>query len=72
MSAFIKTFGRWGGILTVILLLVTLLRQLIALVSFLLVAIKVLVVVAFIGLMLLIVFTMLRGRARRRRDLEDI
>ncbi|MFN2452674.1 MAG: hypothetical protein ABR577_00455 [Pyrinomonadaceae bacterium] len=72
MSAFIRTFGRWGGILTLILLLVTLLRQLIALVGFLLVAIKILVVVAFVGLMVLIIFAMLRGRARRRRDLEDI
>ncbi len=72
MSAFIKTFGRWGGILTMILLVITLLRQLIALVGFLLFAIKVTVVVAFVGLLLLIVFAMLRGRTRRRRDLEDI
>ncbi len=72
MSAFIKTFGRWGGILTMILLVITLLKQLIALVGFLLFAIKVTVVVAFVGLLLLIVFAMLRGRTRRRRDLEDI
>jgi len=72
MLAFIKTFGRWGGILTMILLVITLLRQLIALVGFLLFAIKVSVVVAFVGLFLLIVFAMLRGRTRRRRDLEDI
>ncbi|MGI8657064.1 MAG: hypothetical protein ACR2LC_17820 [Pyrinomonadaceae bacterium] len=72
MSALIKTFGRWGGILTMILLVITLLKQLIALVGFLLFAIKVSVVVAFVGLFLLIVFAMLRGRTRRRRDLEDI
>ncbi len=72
MSAFIKTFGRWGGILTMILLVITLLRQLIALIGFLLFAIKITVVVAFVGLLLLIVFAMLRGRTRRRRDLEDI
>jgi uncharacterized membrane protein len=72
MSAFIKAFGRWGGILGLILLLVTLLRQLIALVSFLLVAIKFMIVVAFVGLLLLIVFAMLRGRTRRRRDFEEI
>ncbi len=72
MSALIKTFGRWGGILTMILLVITLLKQLIALVGFLLFAIKVSVVVAFVGLFLLIVFAMLRGRSRRRRDLEDI
>jgi uncharacterized membrane protein len=72
MSALIKTFGRWGGILTMILLVITLLKQLIALVGFLLFAIKVSVVVAFVGLFLLIVFAMLRGRSRKRRDLEDI
>jgi uncharacterized membrane protein len=55
-----------------ILLIITLLRQLIALVSFLLVAIKVAVIVAFVGLMLLVLFAMLRGRSQRRRDLEDI
>ncbi len=43
-----------------------------ALVGFLLFAIKITVVVAFVGLLLLIVFAMLRGRTRRRRDLEDI
>ncbi len=72
MSPFIRTFGRWGGILTMILLVITLLRQLIALVGFLLFAIKITVVIAFVGLLLLIVFAMLRGRTRRRRDLEDI
>ncbi len=72
MSPFIRTFGRWGGILTMILLVITLLKQLIALVGFLLFAIKITVVVAFVGLLLLIVFAMLRGRTRRRRDLEDI
>lgn len=72
MSAFIKTFGRWGGILTMILLVITLLKQLIALVGFLLFAIKITVVLAFAGMFLLIIFAMMRGRARRRRDLEDI
>lgn len=72
MSAFVRTFGRWGGILSMILLVITLLRQLIALVGFLLFAIKAAVVIAFVGLLMLIVFAMFRGRARRRRDLEDI
>lgn len=68
MSAFLKTAGRWGGILTIILLVITLLRQLISLVSFLFVAIKIIIVLAFVGLMLVIVLAMLRGRSRRRRD----
>lgn len=72
MSAFLKTAGRWGGILTVILLVITLLRQLIAFVSFLFVAIKIIIVIAFIGLILLIVIAMMRGRSLRRNDGEGI
>ncbi len=68
MSAFLKTAGRWGGVLTIILLVITLLRQIISLVAFLLTAIKIMIVVAFVGLMLLIVLAMLRGRSHRRRD----
>jgi hypothetical protein len=72
MSAFLITASRWGGILTIIILVITLLRQLIALVSFLLVAIKVGLVVAFVGLMLLIVISILRGRSRRRHETDEI
>jgi predicted membrane metal-binding protein len=72
MSAFLKIFGRFGGIITLIILLITLVRQLISLVGFLLVAIKVGIVVAFVGLVLIIVLSMMRGRARRRREEADI
>ena len=72
MSAFLKTFGRWGGIVTIILLVITLLRQLIALVSFLVAAIKIGVIVVFVGLMLLIVLSILRSRGQRRREAEDL
>lgn len=73
MSTYLKTFGRWGGLLTLILLAITLLRQLIALVSFLLVAIKAAIVIAFAGLMLLILLAVFRDRAKRRRhDVEEI
>jgi uncharacterized membrane protein len=72
MSAFLKIFGRFGGIITLIILLITLVRQLISLVGFLLAAIKIGIVVAFIGLMLLIVMSIMRGRARHRREEADI
>jgi uncharacterized membrane protein len=72
MSAFLKVAGRWGGILTIIVLLITLLRQLISLVGFLLVAVKAMIVIAFVGLVLLMIILVLRGRGRRRRDPEDI
>jgi hypothetical protein len=65
-------FGRWGGILTLIILLIALVKQLIAFVGFLMFAIKVGIVLAFIALFLLIIIAILRGRSQRRRDLEDI
>lgn len=72
MSAFLKTASRWGGLLTIVLLVITLLKQLIALVSFIMVAIKIALIIAFVGLMLLIVLSMLRGRGRRHRDAEEL
>jgi hypothetical protein len=72
MSVFLKTAGRWGGILTIILLVITLLRQLISLVGFLLVAVKVIIVMAFVGLILLMIILVLRGRSRSRREAEDL
>ena len=72
MSAFIKTAGRWGGIVTIIALVIVLLRQLISLISFLLVAVKAIIVMAFIGLVLVMIFLVLRSRSERRREAEDI
>ena len=72
MAAFFKMAGRWGGILTVIALLIVLLRQLISLVGFLFIAVKAVIVMAFIGLVLLMIFLVLRGRSERRREAEDI
>ena len=72
MSAFIKTAGRWGGVLTIIVLMITLLRQLISFVGFLLVAVKAAIVIAFIGLILLMIILVMRGRSQRRREAEDI
>lgn len=72
MSVFLKTAGRWGGILTIILLVITLLRQLISLVGFLLVAFKIAIIMAFVGLILLMIILVMRGRSQRRRDAEDL
>ena len=68
MSAFLWTASRWGGILTIIVLVITLLRQLIKLVGVLLFAIKAGLIIAFVAVMLLIVLAMLRTRQQRRRE----
>ena len=72
MSAFLKTAGRWGGVLTIIVLIIALLRQLISLVGFLLIAVKAAIVIAFVGLVLVMIVLVLRGRSQARRDAEDI
>ena len=72
MCSLISILGRWGGILTIIVLVIALLKQLIAFVGFLMFAIKVGIVLAFLGLFLLIIFAILRGRSQRRREVEDL
>lgn len=61
-----------GGIIALILLVVTLLGSLITVGGFLLTAIKVLIVVIFFAVLTLIGFSILRDRSHRRRDAADI
>jgi NADH:ubiquinone oxidoreductase subunit 6 (subunit J) len=61
-----------GGITALILLVITLLGSLITLGGFLLGAIKVLIVVIFVAVMVMIVFSILRDRSRRHREARDI
>ncbi len=72
MLGFLKIAGRLGGIVTLLLLLVTLLRQLISLVGFLLAAIKIGIVIFFVGIFLMIAFSIFRDRARKRREAEEV
>jgi len=61
-----------GGITALILLVITLLGSLIALGGFVLGAIKVLIVVIFVAVLAMIVFSILRDRSHRRREVRDI
>lgn len=61
-----------GGITALILLVITLLGSLITLGGFLLGAIKVLIVVIFVAVIVMIVFSILRDRSHRRREVRDI
>jgi hypothetical protein len=60
-----------GGIAALILLVVTLLGSLITLGGFLLGAIKVLIVVVFVAVIVMILFSILRDRSSRRREAQD-
>ena len=72
MIGFIKVFGRLGGIVALILLVVALLRQLIMLFGFLLALVKFAILMAFVVLIAMIVLAILRDRSRRRKEAEDI
>ena len=68
----LQVAGRWGGILALIALLIVLIKQLIALVGFIMLAIKIALVIAFIGLMLLIIIMFFSTRRKRQREAEEI
>jgi hypothetical protein len=61
-----------GGITALILLVITLLGSIITLGGFLLTAIKVLIIVIFLAVITLVVFSILRDRSHRRRQATDI
>jgi len=61
-----------GGITALILLVITLLGSLITLGGLLLGAIKILIVVIFIAVLVMIVFSILRDRSRRRNEVSNI
>jgi len=61
-----------GGITALILLVITLLGSIVTLGGFLHAAIKVLIVVIFLAVVTMIVFSMLRDRSRRRHEATDI
>ena len=57
-----------GGIAALILLVITLLGSIVTLGGFLLTAIKVLIVVIFLAVVTVLVFSILRDRSRRRHE----
>lgn len=67
MSSLFKVAGKWGSIFVILALVATLLKQVIAFVGFLTLAIKLIVVIAFIALLVGIGFAVLRGRNNNRQ-----
>jgi len=67
MPVFLKAAGKWGSVLVILALIVTLLKQVIAFVGFLTMAIKFIVVIAFVGLIVGIGFALLRTRSANRQ-----
>jgi hypothetical protein len=69
MTLILKAFGI---VTALIVLVIAMLGNLITLGGFLLVAIKVAILTIFLALIVLMVFSILRDRSRRRREAEDM
>lgn len=72
MTAWLITAGKWGGIITIIALVITLLRQVIEFVGFLMFAFKIGLVLLFFGVFALVGFLLLRTWQTRRRQNQSL
>ncbi len=70
MPIWLKAAGKWGSILVVIALVITLLKQIIAFIAFLTGAIKLLIILAFVALILFVGLMVLKGFKERRKHSE--
>jgi hypothetical protein len=72
MPVWLTTAGKWGGLLTIIALVIALLRQIIEFVTFLMFAFKIGLVLAFLGIFALVGFMLLRTWQERRRQKQSL
>lgn len=70
MPLWVKAAGKWGSIMVIIALVITLLKQLIAFVGFITGAIKLLVILVFVLVIVGVGFLMIKSwnDSRRRKD----
>lgn len=68
MPIWMKAAGKWGSILVIIALIITLLKQLITFVGFITAAIKILIVLAFIAVIVGVGFLVFKGLKDKRRS----
>jgi hypothetical protein len=67
MPVWMKAAGKWGSILVLIALLITLLKNLIAFIGFLTFAFKVLIFLLFAAVIIGVGYLILRGISEKRR-----
>lgn len=70
MPMWMKAAGRWGGILMLIALMITFLKQLIAFIGFLTGAIKLFIILAFVLLIVAVGLLVLKGLKSNRKSAE--
>jgi hypothetical protein len=67
---FLVTAGRWGGILLLIALLIALVKQLISLIGLVGMAIKLLIVVAFVALFVFVGYLIFKGLSEKKSRID--
>lgn len=70
MPIWMKAAGKWGGILVLIALLISLVKAIITFIGFLTGAIKLLIILAFVALIVAIGVMILKGWNEARRNKE--
>lgn len=70
MSMFLRASGWLGALLTIVVLVIALLKQLIAFVGFLMFAIKAGLVILFIGLLVMIAVMIFSTKKKHKRERE--
>ncbi|HRJ88906.1 MAG TPA: hypothetical protein PLN05_08215 [Pyrinomonadaceae bacterium] len=68
MPLWVKAASKWGSILVIIALVITLLKQLIAFVGFVTGAIKILIILVFVALIVGVGFIVLKSWSDSRRS----
>lgn len=68
MPLWVKAASKWGSILVIIALVITLLKQLIAFIGFVTGAIKILIILVFVALIVGVGFVVLKGWSDSRRS----
>ena len=70
MPIWMKAASRWGGILMLIALMITFLKQLIAFIAFLTGAIKLFIILVFVLLIVAVGLMVLKGLKGNRKSAE--
>jgi hypothetical protein len=70
MPIWFKAAGKWGSVLVILTLIITLLKQIITFIGFLTAAIKILVVLAFVVLFLGVGLLIFRSWSGKRKIQE--
>ena len=68
MPVWMKAAGKWGSILVIIALIITLLKNLIAFIGFLTFAFKILIFLLFAAVIVGVGYLILRGISEKRRN----